>query len=64
MENKDCPCKKKKCERHGMCDECRAHHAESKRQRPVACEKKKMKVLCIPGNGANQKNDTKLYCRD
>lgn len=43
MENKDCPCKKKKCERHGKCDECRLHHAESKCQRPVACEKTKKK---------------------
>ena len=41
MENKDCPCRKKKCERHGKCDECRAHHEASKRQRPVACERKK-----------------------
>lgn len=42
MENKTCPCKKKKCERHGNCDECRKHHSESKRQRPVACEKEKV----------------------
>lgn len=41
MINENCPCKKKKCERYGNCDECRKHHAESKRQRPVACEKKK-----------------------
>ena len=40
MINENCPCKKKKCERHGKCDECRKHHAESKRQRPVYCEKK------------------------
>ena len=39
--NENCPCKRKKCERHGKCDECRKHHAESKRQRPVACEKEK-----------------------
>ena len=36
--NENCPCKRKKCERHGKCDE---HHAESERQRPVYCEKKK-----------------------
>lgn len=41
MINENCPCKKKKCERHGRCDECRKYHAESKRQRPVACEKGK-----------------------
>lgn len=39
MVNKACPCKKKKCERHGKCYECRQHHAESNRQRPVACDK-------------------------
>ena len=37
--HENCPCKKKKCERHGRCDACRRHHAESKRQRPVACER-------------------------
>lgn len=39
--NEKCPCKRKKCERHGKCDECRKHHAEAKQQRPVYCEKKK-----------------------
>ena len=39
MINENCPCKKKKCERYGKCDECRKYHAELKRQRPVACEK-------------------------
>lgn len=34
---KDCPCKKVKCERHGKCDECRAHHEQSGRPRP--CER-------------------------
>ncbi|MGN0808553.1 MAG: hypothetical protein ACI4NQ_01140 [Christensenellales bacterium] len=41
MINENCPCKKKKCDRHGKCDECRKHHAESKRQMPVACERRK-----------------------
>lgn len=41
MKRKDCPCKRKKCERHGNCEECRKYHAESKNQRPVACEKEK-----------------------
>lgn len=45
MINENCPCKKKKCERHGKCDECRKHHAESKRQRPVACEKRKNREM-------------------
>lgn len=39
MKNTNCPCKKKKCIRHGDCKECRKHHIESKRQRPVACER-------------------------
>lgn len=39
--NENCPCRRKRCERHGNCEECRKHHAESKRQIPVACEKKK-----------------------
>lgn len=39
--NENCPCKRKKCEHHGKCGACRAHHAQSKRQRPVACEKEK-----------------------
>lgn len=36
--NSNCPCKKKSCPRHGDCEACRKHHAESKRKRP--CEKK------------------------
>lgn len=43
MENRDCPCKKKKCERHGKCDECRAYHAAFKPQQPVACEREHKK---------------------
>ncbi|MGM9682862.1 MAG: GNAT family N-acetyltransferase, partial [Eubacteriales bacterium] len=34
-----CPCKRKKCERYGNCDACRKHHFDSKRKRPVACER-------------------------
>lgn len=37
-EKKDCPCKRKACERHGDCEACRAHHEKSKY--PCACEKK------------------------
>lgn len=33
----NCPCRKNRCERHGKCDECRAHHEKSKRPRP--CER-------------------------
>lgn len=41
MINEKCPCKRKECERHGKCDECRKHHAEFKRLMHVACERKK-----------------------
>lgn len=30
----DCPCRKDKCFRHGHCNECYAHHADSKSRRP------------------------------
>lgn len=33
-----CPCKRKKCERHGNCGACREHHAKTKR--PIPCEKR------------------------
>ncbi len=49
MENKECSCKKE-CERHGKCDECRKYHAESKRQRPVACERKNYGLKKLFGN--------------
>ncbi|MGN1132149.1 MAG: GNAT family N-acetyltransferase [Ruminococcus sp.] len=32
--NKDCPCEKTKCIRHGKCNECRARHIDSKKLRP------------------------------
>lgn len=34
-----CPCKKKKCPRHGDCKACREHHANSGRKRSVNCER-------------------------
>ena len=44
--NENCPCKKKKCPRHGDCVACREHHATSKYNRPVRCEKKRlMRIL-------------------
>ncbi|WMC91071.1 helix-turn-helix domain-containing protein [Kineothrix sp. MB12-C1] len=39
MENKDCPCKRTKCKRHGNCDACREHHQLSKHQSFPACER-------------------------
>lgn len=41
MEKKDCPCKRKECERHGKCEACRAHHETSEKKYPCACERKK-----------------------
>ena len=37
MENRECPCKKRKCPRHGDCAACREHHAQT--GRCVACER-------------------------
>ena len=33
-----CPCKRKKCERHGDCKSCMAHHHASARKTMTACE--------------------------
>ncbi|MEA4894693.1 MAG: hypothetical protein VB064_05480 [Oscillospiraceae bacterium] len=41
-ETKDCPCPKKKCPRHGNCNECRAYHAEYKKYPPY-CERQVLK---------------------
>ncbi|MGN1111484.1 MAG: GNAT family N-acetyltransferase [Oscillospiraceae bacterium] len=41
-----CPCKKKSCPRHGDCEACRKHHEDSKRKRPVYCEKHKSTAKC------------------
>ena len=40
MINENCPCKKKSCPRYGDCEACLSHHTESKRKRPVYCERK------------------------
>ena len=45
--DQECPCRKKSCPRHGNCAECRAHHENSKRQRPVACERKKKQRFSV-----------------
>lgn len=34
----DCPCKRRRCSRHGDCAACRAHHSTIKNS-PVACER-------------------------
>ena len=41
--NKDCPCKKTKCERHGQCEVCREHHKLKKKILPY-CENIKLKA--------------------
>lgn len=38
----DCPCKRAKCERHGDCAACRAHHA-AKKNAPPACDRLRQK---------------------
>ena len=53
IKKRVCPCRKKNCERRGKCDECRKHHAEAKRQRPVACEKLKDRINKSFGSGEN-----------
>jgi hypothetical protein len=40
MFQEDCPCRKKKCERHGRCQQCREYHA-SNGKRPPYCLRKK-----------------------
>ena len=40
-KNNNCPCVRKKCERHGKCDLCRKHHSLCKKY-PVYCEKIKI----------------------
>lgn len=35
----DCPCKKKNCEKHGKCGECREYHRLYKKNLPV-CERR------------------------
>ncbi|MCB6202041.1 hypothetical protein [Extibacter muris] len=37
--NKDCPCKRVKCERHGRCDACREHHGKPDAKYLTACER-------------------------
>ncbi len=44
MENKNCPCKRINCVRHGDCEACKAHHANFKRKMSVACERKNKNI--------------------
>ena len=45
--NETCPCKRKKCPRHGDCAACRAYHAE--RKRPVFCERESVPGTLLNG---------------
>ncbi len=38
-----CPCKRTKCEHHGKCEECIAHHKEKETKYPPYCMKKTKK---------------------
>lgn len=40
----DCPCKRKKCEFFGLCEECREHHRTVKKTLPY-CERLKEKKI-------------------
>lgn len=37
----ECPCKRKKCERHSNCDECIEHHNLNEHKGLPYCERKK-----------------------
>ena len=39
MNQAECPCKRVKCERHGKCDECKAHHSAESRKTLTYCQK-------------------------
>lgn len=50
MININCPCKRKKCERYGDCEACRAHHKDKKH--PPYCERKnRIRKHCADGTG-------------
>lgn len=56
MINDNCPCKREKCERHGDCEVCRAHHTDKKH--PPYCERKK-RIRKHCADGANNKTAKK-----
>lgn len=43
MKEKNCPCKRIKCERHGNCDACNKHHKLENKKILTACERIKQK---------------------
>ena len=42
-ENRNCPCKKLECERHGDCAACKEHHRSVKKKVIPECERLKLK---------------------
>lgn len=49
----NCTCKRTKCERHGNCEECIAHHKEKETKYLPYCmrEKKKKKTIIMKEDG-------------
>lgn len=43
QNNKDCPCKRKNCERHGDCAACKEHHHVLQKRSLTTCERIKQK---------------------
>lgn len=42
-DENNCPCKRKKCVRHGNCEECIAHHKEKETKYEPYCMRKSNK---------------------
>lgn len=45
QQEKTCPCKRHRCERHGDCAACKAHHRAMPRKPLTACEKIKDRAV-------------------
>ena len=47
LENglEECNCKRKKCERHGKCQECMNHHQTKKHPSPPYCKRLEQKEI-------------------
>lgn len=60
MQQGKCPCRRKKCERHGNCAACVEYHQTQNRKYAVACKRSKKeasmdldKVVCVCQNVTN-----------
>ena len=56
----ECPCKRKKCERHSKCDECLEHHKENAHKGLPYCKQKKKKKLDTEKVNTQKLNTEKL----